>query len=185
MMALAFPGKCQRLDPVPLGIDPSDAHYILLPFLSLLDLETRFYVYAHDSLQQETVTRYIEVNTRSRPAGPEQANFILCLEPSLSGTFALLKKGTLSHPHHSATVFYRVDEIFNPPENQGLRMSLTGPGIQKLVSLSVTGLAAEEVEQWRTEKSDYPMGIDIYLVSRTGRLIGIPRSVAIDLSGGS
>jgi alpha-D-ribose 1-methylphosphonate 5-triphosphate synthase subunit PhnH len=184
MMALAFPGVIHTLKPISLSIGMPDMDFILQPFLTLLDLETHFYVHLKDPARQEEIISYLEINTNSHTIAAERADYILCLESSLNEKYETLKQGTLSHPHHSATVFYRVDEIRYPPETGNLILSLTGPGIKDRQSVAVSGLAPDEPRYWREYKNDYPMGVDIYLVSRTGTVMGIPRSSVIQASGG-
>jgi alpha-D-ribose 1-methylphosphonate 5-triphosphate synthase subunit PhnH len=179
VIALAFPGTVRKLKSASLAIDRPRIEFILQPFLTLLDFETNYCVVAHDKALQEEVSQYIEINTNSHPKQMEQADFVLCLEAGMDGNFAKLKRGTLPHPDHSTTIFYLVEEICSPPQNKGVTISLSGPGIEEEQSLSVNGLALSELEQWRECRHDYPMGIDIYLVSWAGSIIGIPRSSTI------
>lgn len=185
MMSLAFPGAVQTLKSMELAVEPAAMGFVLQPLLTLLDLETDFHVHAHDATMQEEVTRYIEINTNSRSKEPEEADFILCLESSLDGKFARLKRGSLSHPDDSATVFYLVDHLTDTTKADEARFTLTGPGIKKRCRVSVTGLSPEELAHWHTHRKDYPMGIDIYLISRSGQLIGIPRSAELFVEGGN
>jgi alpha-D-ribose 1-methylphosphonate 5-triphosphate synthase subunit PhnH len=184
MMALAFPGIIRRLEPMSLSISKPDLDYILQPLLTLLDLETTFCVVCRNQKLQQEITRYIELNTGSQSRKLQQADFILCLDPSLNGRFPELKKGTLNQPNTGATVFYLLDRLAGLPDSQAMELGLTGPGIQDIQSVYVCGLDPGELEQWGHYKSDYPMGVDIYLVSRSGNIIGIPRSVNIEKSGG-
>ena len=158
--------------------------YILQPLLTLLDFEVSFYVVCQDSSLQEELTRYLELNTSSQSRDLQQADFILCLEPSLNGRFPELKKGTLTQPHKGATVFYLLDSLAGLPEAKSMELSLTGPGIQDVQTVYVSGLDTGELEQWSQHRNDYPLGIDMYLVSRSGKITGIPRSVKIEKSGG-
>jgi alpha-D-ribose 1-methylphosphonate 5-triphosphate synthase subunit PhnH len=66
---------------------------------------------------------------------------------------------------------------------EGLKLDLTGPGIQDRQTVYVSGLEPGEVEQWDHFKNDYPMGVDIFLVSRSGDVVGVPRSVNIKKTG--
>ena len=184
MMALAFPGTIRRLKPISLSFSKLEMAYILLPLLTLLDLETSFYVVCREKELQDAVTRYIEINTNSQPQSLPQADFILCLNPSLNGRFPELKKGTLTQPNKGSTVFYLLDSLAGSPNARAMELSLTGPGIKNVQTVYVAGLDPGELKQWGQYKSDYPMGIDIFLVSRSGDIIGIPRSVKIEKSGG-
>jgi alpha-D-ribose 1-methylphosphonate 5-triphosphate synthase subunit PhnH len=184
MMALAFPGKIRPLRPLSLAGPAADLQYVLQPLLTLLDLETVFHVHSNDPGLQKTITDYLSINTNSRSADPTEADFVLCLEATLDGGFASLKKGHLAQPNDSATVFYRVDRILAEPEGDGVELTLQGPGIRSQRSVRVTGLSPAEIDQWALSRRDYPLGIDIYLVSRGGDLIGLPRSVELAVSGG-
>lgn len=184
MMALAFPGIIRQLDPVSLSISKTDLGYILQPLLTLLDLETTFCVVCQDKQLQQEITCYLELNANSQSCILQQADFILCLDPSLNGQFLELKKGTLTEPNKGATVYYLTDSLSEAPFASSIELRLTGPGIRDVRTVYISGPDADEFKLWRRNTSDYPMGIDIYLVSRSGNIIGIPRSVNIEKSGG-
>jgi alpha-D-ribose 1-methylphosphonate 5-triphosphate synthase subunit PhnH len=184
MMALAFPGIIRQLVPRSLSIAKPELNFILQPLLTLLDLDTTFSVVCIDQKLQAKVIRYLELNTNSQPRSLQQADFILCLNSSLNGRYPDLKTGSLTHPHDSATVFYLLDRLAGQPEVGAMELNLTGPGIKNVATVYVSGLDPGEVEQWRQDKCNYPLGIDTYLVDRSGNLIGIPRSVNIETSGG-
>jgi alpha-D-ribose 1-methylphosphonate 5-triphosphate synthase subunit PhnH len=183
MMTLAFPGTNRRLKPIPLSISKPDLDYILQPLLTLLDLETSFHVVCRDKKLQEIVSRYLELNTNSEPRKLPQADFILCLDRSLNGRFLELKKGTLTQPNKSATVLYLLDGLSELPIAEATELSLSGPGIKDRQTVYVCGLDIGELDQWNHYKNEYPLGVDVYLVSRSGDLVGIPRSVNIEKTG--
>jgi alpha-D-ribose 1-methylphosphonate 5-triphosphate synthase subunit PhnH len=179
MMALAFPGKPRQLKSLDMAVTPTEVQYGLQPLLTLLDLETVFHVHATDPGQQQTVTDYLSINTNSRPEPLPQADFVLCLGPTLNGRFSELKKGSLPQPNDGATVFYLVEKICADPNGAGALLTLEGPGVRDRCEIRIIGLSPAEVDQWALYRRDYPMGIDIYLISRDGSLIGIPRSVEV------
>jgi alpha-D-ribose 1-methylphosphonate 5-triphosphate synthase subunit PhnH len=183
MMALAYPGIIQRLDPISLSISKPDLEYILQPLLTLLDLETVFCVVCQDKKLQQAVTKYIEINTHSQSRKLQQADFILCLEPSLYGQFSQLKKGTLAQPNAGATVLYLLDSLSEQPTANAMKINLAGPGIKRVQTIYTGGLDPDEIEQWGHYRVEYPRGIDIYLVTRAGNLVGIPRSVNLKTGG--
>jgi alpha-D-ribose 1-methylphosphonate 5-triphosphate synthase subunit PhnH len=151
--------------------------------LTLLDFEVSFHVVCQDHALLEEITRYLELNTISQSRDLQQADFILCLEPSLNGRFPELKKGSLTQPHEGATVFYLMDSLARLPQVNSRGISLTGPGVQDVQNVYVSGLDSGELAHWCRHRNDYPLGIDMYLVSRSGKIIGIPRSVRIKKSG--
>ncbi|MBU2645795.1 MAG: phosphonate C-P lyase system protein PhnH [bacterium] len=177
MMALAFPGKIFHLPVLPLSFSVAEVHCVLQPFLTLLDLETSFAIVADDPRMLDEITRYIELNTNCPLAPCQEADFILCLGTSLYNRFPELKKGRLSSPDNSATVFYLVDRIEEAQFLGSTRLSLAGPGIRTTRNVFISGLDEMEISTWAEQKNDYPLGIDIYLTSRSGDLIGIPRAV--------
>jgi alpha-D-ribose 1-methylphosphonate 5-triphosphate synthase subunit PhnH len=65
-----------------------------------------------------------------------------------------------------------------------VELTLQGLSIRGQRSVRVAGLSPAEIDQWALSRRDYPLGIDIYLVSRGGDLIGLPRSVELAVSGG-
>jgi alpha-D-ribose 1-methylphosphonate 5-triphosphate synthase subunit PhnH len=184
MMALAFPGKLHYLRPLPLAIDRVDVHYALQPLLTLLDLESSFHVKSADPALQQAMTDYLAINTNGQLKAGAEADFILCLDATMGGVFKALKTGSLSRPDDSATVFYRVDEISSDPTGKGVPLTLSGPGVRTQRTVWVNGLSPEEPYLWKGIRRDYPMGVDIYLISRCGNLVGIPRSVELATSGG-
>jgi alpha-D-ribose 1-methylphosphonate 5-triphosphate synthase subunit PhnH len=183
MMALAFPGTVRRLEPISLSVSKPDFGFILQPLLTLLDLETTFHVVCRNNKLQALVSRYLELNTNSRLRKLPQADFVLCLDRSLNGRFPELKKGTLTQPNQSATVLYLVDRLAAVSNIKAIKLNLTGPGIHNVQTLYVSGLDPAELQQRDHFKNDYPLGVDIYLVSRSGDLAGIPRSVNIEITG--
>jgi alpha-D-ribose 1-methylphosphonate 5-triphosphate synthase subunit PhnH len=183
MMALAFPGTIHQLGAISLSFPGPDVGFILQPVLTLMDLETTFYVYCQNAQLQEKITRYIEINTNSQPQVHQQADYILCLGASLNEQFSELKRGTLSQPNKSATVFYLLDNLADHPDANTIKLLLSGPGIKDAKTVYLSGLHPGELEQWACYRKNYPMGIDIYLVSRSGSIIGIPRSVNLDTQG--
>jgi phosphonate C-P lyase system protein PhnH len=172
MMAAAFPGKPYSIDPVPLCLPRRDYGFIVQPFLTLVDLETSFHVHAKDAEILSLVRTYLEINTNGRYEDCPRADFILCLE---------LKKGSLVTPHKSATVFYLADRVLASPGGGATELALSGPGIKAEARVYVAGIQPAEMEQWSERGNGYPRGVDVYIVSRRGETVAIPRSVAVRL----
>lgn len=182
MMATAFPGSIRKLRPIGLAGMSKPHAFALQPLLTLLDLETSYHVYSLDAQIKQSIETYLSTNTTSIPTGPETAGFILCLEPSAKSLFSSFNRGTLFCPDQGATLIYLVDEITPVLNLKKTSFSLTGPGIRDTVDISVDGLDIKEPLEWEKSREDYPMGIDIFIVSSTGDIIGIPRSVTIHLT---
>jgi alpha-D-ribose 1-methylphosphonate 5-triphosphate synthase subunit PhnH len=155
----------------------------MLPLLTLLDLETSFHVHCENGETRAEVTSYLEISTNAQCVDMCKADFVLCLEPSLNGRFGQLKRGSLEMPHTSATVFYLADQILPSPNSLArdgaVQFSLSGPGIKTRNAVRLEGIMPHEIEVWRFNRGTFPLGIDLYIVSRRGEVIGIPRSVTI------
>jgi alpha-D-ribose 1-methylphosphonate 5-triphosphate synthase subunit PhnH len=61
----------------------------------------------------------------------------------------------------------------------GLRLRLTGPGIETVAEIALDGIAPG-FWAMRTALCRYPAGFDLFLISGT-QVIGLPRSTAIEL----
>ncbi len=179
MMAAALPGEIGRIRHVPLRLTRESHGPVTQALLALLDLETSFSVHCESAEMRSEAEKYLEITPGAAPAECGSADFVLCLGPSLDGRFPLLKRGSLSEPHKSATVFYLVDRLEARPGNGMRQIELTGPGIRERKSFFVAGLDGGEIESWKGHRSRFPVGIDIYLVGRGGEIVGIPRSVTV------
>lgn len=182
MMALAFPGTRRKFDPLVLTHISPDYSFVMQPLLALLDLETRHHIFAENPELKHNCEMYLEANTSSSSCGLEEADFILCLEETAKPFYHRINRGSLSSPDDGATLVYHVDSI-TPLEQgtpaRGTGFSLKGPGIKETISLEVQGLGPDEPALWQSSRQDYPLGIDVLLVSSTGDCVGIPRSVTI------
>jgi alpha-D-ribose 1-methylphosphonate 5-triphosphate synthase subunit PhnH len=183
MMSMAFPGEIRALDKISLCLPIREHRFIMQPLLTLLDLETSFHVHCKNTEIRAEVRSYLEISTNSLCVDLTEADFVLCLEPSLNGHFEQLKRGSLEMPHTGATVFYLADRIL-PSQSPlsgggGVQLSLSGPGIKARNGVHLYGIMSEEAEVWRFNRGTFPLGIDLYIISRQGEIIGIPRSVTV------
>jgi len=179
MMAMAFPGEIKTLDEIPICLPHAEYSFVMQALLTLLDLETSFYLHCKDMDLRSQIESYLEISTNASNVNASRADFVLCIGPSLEGRFAELKRGTLEMPHTSATVFYLADRILASPSATALELNLSGPGVKSRKSLYIEGIAQNEVTEWRINRGKFPLGIDLYIVSRRGQIIGIPRSATI------
>ncbi|MBP1992163.1 phosphonate C-P lyase system protein PhnH [Paenibacillus eucommiae] len=108
--------------------------------------------------------------------GNEELRFINQLQSQL-------RKGTLSSPEKSATVFIRVKHFVNNEllsGHQGCSLKLTGPGIQTETMCYVTGLSFAWIESRARLVEEYPLGVDLILYTENGELIAIPRTTVVE-----
>lgn len=183
MMATAYPGLVKQLRLLPLVTTAPHCDYALQPLITLLDIETSHHVYTHNPGIKQDVENFLDTTTGSVLCQPESADFILCLEQSARDIITTLKKGSLTSPDHGATILYHVESISNQVDPGLTTFSLRGPGIKGLVMVSVDGLDIGEPSLWMATRMDYPTGVDVFLVSRKGEIISLPRSVSIIQTG--
>lgn len=169
LQAVSQPGKLFTLPPFACGPLEAAAR-------TLLDHEVTFRVVGGDADDiGESLSRF----TGARAASVEEAEFALVVGGDSGGEVAELGRGTLEHPERGATAIYAVRELSN---SGALSLELSGPGVPGTRTLGMEGLARAEAEAIRETRSDYPLGVDVYLVDNAGRVAGLPRSTRLEVS---
>jgi alpha-D-ribose 1-methylphosphonate 5-triphosphate synthase subunit PhnH len=124
-------------------------------------------------------------------AGPGVADYLrfhtdamLVAEPAVAA-FALVDlshdhldlsafaQGTPEYPDRSTTVVAIVASLADGPA-----MTVSGPGIAGTAELHIAGLPGDFTEQWRANRADFPLGVDL-IFATSDALIGLPRSTCI------
>ena len=199
--ALARPGKINQLEiPHFTGEAPSyfssalASHtpinmYALGALLTLLDRETTFMMAANGQwlARTEPAVQWTTLRSGSTMVDEDQAQraaFAFFCNGGNSKLLAQLSIGTLLEPELSATALYCVEQLaseenMGEPHGDHMTLELRGPGIQEVRIISVSGLTKSDVEAILFARRSYPLGIDVYLVDRTGRCIGLPRTTKI------
>ncbi|MDW8403014.1 phosphonate C-P lyase system protein PhnH [Chloroflexus sp.] len=180
---LARPGKVGQLPPPPVadlpllpdGTPPNAV--AVAACLSLLDQTTSF---AHAAGEEwlagdHPLTRWIELRTNARPVAPAAADFALLHDPAGTVLLATLNAGDLLTPERSCTVFICVPEIVP----NGATLRLCGPGIASETTVGLGGVAPTELAAIAARPSQFPLGIDIFLIDQQGRCVGLPRTTQI------
>lgn len=108
-----------------------------------------------------------------RRAGVDQAQFVLaCGDAPLDDTPRL---GTLECPEQGATVILQVADFDN-----GVTLSLDGPGIRATQTLRVAGVDPAWWLQRVEWNCQFPMGMDLILLAGH-RIVALPRTTRITL----
>jgi alpha-D-ribose 1-methylphosphonate 5-triphosphate synthase subunit PhnH len=186
METFTFPGKVVRLPLIPLSSPQPELGYVMEALLTLLDLEVSFCVCGSKPEETEAVRQYIHINTGSIEKVITEADYILFLDSQSQGRLNQAKSGSLESPNKAATAFYLVKDISEgttPIRNAGVSVSVTGPGIRDSRDITLEGVEPSEVDSWIENRSEYPLGVDIYFISPKGYLCGLPRSVRISKKG--
>ncbi|GAB3562345.1 phosphonate C-P lyase system protein PhnH [Amycolatopsis endophytica] len=159
--ALSRPGRVVTL--------PADGSTpaVLLPVLALADLGTGVAVLDDG----EDWADVIGVVTSSPAVPPATARFVAATRPMTPAELRTVRRGSALAPEEGALVCLSV------PELDGTDWTLTGPGVDGSSRLSgVDGLREARAEA----VSGFPAGIDLLLITRDGRMAGIPRSTTIE-----
>ena len=177
LTALARPGTVTRLPappPVAPGVDARLAQIAQV----LLDREVTF-----ATCEAAALARHVIAVTGSRWVGAESADYILGAGAAPLAELAALPIGTLEFPESGATAVLSVERLRAPFEDArgGLGLVLSGPGIASEVGLRIDGLHRENLETFARRNAEYPLGIDMFLVTRSGDVLGLPRTVRVGL----
>ena len=132
--SMARPGKINVMPSLelttPQGIHAAGA----LVGFALLNADVSLYV---DGPSAEDVSLYLLVNTSAKPAEAEEADYVYLNGTASAEILYRLKTGTLPYPENSATVIVAAEELGG---DNGLVLTLSGPGVDGEHQLSVAGL---------------------------------------------
>ncbi|MFD1735176.1 phosphonate C-P lyase system protein PhnH [Bacillus salitolerans] len=182
---MARPGKVNSLkeDIWPIEGDRGLSKALIGLAYTLLDREVSFYIVCEE---KERVEQFLKWSTFSTTGTLQTADYIF-IQHSLSGGEFLnlvnqVKCGTLTDPHNSATLIFHVEEI-SVEGPIGLNLIMSGPGIKETTSCYVKGLPTNLVEVRKEVNKEFPIGVDIIVVSSSGEMVGIPRTTMIESEG--
>lgn len=158
MWALARPGKVHTL--------PASGFTAIIA--SLIDRECTFYTTEHDLAAPLAAT-----GARSVRLSEADYVFARLAASHEIAPMERLKTGNLLYPDESATL------IVPARLGEGLRLRLSGPGIDGAVDVSIGGM---DRGFWGLRETlvRYPLGFDLYVVDGN-RVIGIPRSTKVEV----
>lgn len=168
LQAMSRPGKVFSLPDYP------ERTTVSVELLScLLDNEVGFAVIGDKDLEI-VINRY----TSSRPAPPENADYIIVCNGTTGGKLAGFKRGSLEYPDTGATILYLVEELSDTSGG----IELSGPGIRDIASLRITGFNLNELRLLKQVNGEFPLGLDVIFLDRSGHIACIPRSSQIGVN---
>ena len=177
--AMARPGKIVNIKHACRKTAPPSSFSKTMAGLAftLLDTEVHFFVDADEPL---SAVEFLRKNTYSHFTSVDRADFLfidrLLQTREIEELMRRVKKGTLQNPHQSATIFISVDEL---GKGRGIRYVLKGPGIRSENELFVVGLDRKWISERKRVNDEYPMGVDIVLVTPQGDLVALPRTTSL------
>ncbi len=177
--AMSRPGRIQALpaavlDPLE---TPALGRATTAVLLTLLDAETRLWL--HPSLRSEAARAYLQFHTGVMQADDAaRAGFaIIEADHATPALWQALPSGSDAVPQDGATLIVEV-----PSLDEGLTLSLSGPGVETVQPLRVAGLHAGFWQARRQMEASFPLGIELILTCGD-RLAALPRSTRVSLEG--
>ncbi len=171
MDALANPG---RILPAGRGLQSaplSTAAAALV--LALCDYETPLFL-APSLTSRAGVADFLRFHTDAMlVAEPTAAAFAIVDLSFDTLDLSAFSHGTPEYPDRSATVVAIVSSL-----TDGQPLTFTGPGIAGKAELRIAGLPDDFADQWRANRSGFPLGVDI-LFATADAMIGLPRSACM------
>lgn len=171
--AMARPGRIHELDDkLPKAPKPlNDASFAIA--LTLLDFETP--VWLDERFSTPDIIDSLRFHCGcSITAEHHAAAFALIGDPLAMPLLSDFSLGTPDYPDRAATLVIRTEGL---GESDGL--TLRGPGIKDQAHLSVSGLPENFEQQWRTNRQNFPNGVDLILTH--GRTLAcLPRTTSLD-----
>lgn len=168
LLALSNPGKQYSISEEMKGF--SDKWAALLAVgCTMQDNETTFYVEKTPEFQQKlrelTLAKFEEV---------EKAQYIYLTSPvnyvNWENLLRSIKKGSLKDPQESATILVECETLEGNQE-----ITLEGPGIDGELKIKGTEYMKTLMTIKQNQKMEYPCGIDIFLITHQGKIMGLPR----------
>lgn len=173
MDAMAHPGRIYKLPALPrppAPLYPSTGAVCL----TLLDLETPLWV--DPSASSPAVLSYLRFHCGCAVSqDPGEAAFGIIGDGRTPPELRRFSGGEPLYPDRSATVIIQVESLDN---SQGVR--LKGPGIETEINLQARGLSNEFWPDLRANKEQFPLGVDVLLVSPAS-ICCLPRTVEVEL----
>ncbi|MFV0558015.1 MAG: phosphonate C-P lyase system protein PhnH [Enterococcus sp.] len=141
---------------------------------TLLDQEVTYSLVNFTQSEQE----YLQTASRSSLVAVADADYVfLRLADSFEkAPLTNLKIGTLVDPQTSATVFIFCESLVGDKRQT---YQLSGPGIQGEKTIALPREVQSFLALRNELNQEYPLGIDVFLVDDSQKLIGLPRTTQI------
>lgn len=173
LQAISNPGTFRDL-----GEEASRFQSICAPLVVLgctvLDNEKKMYVERNQKL--DTILHDLTLCNKGEVGNADYVFLSSMMNyGSMKKLFANVKNGTYADPQDSATIFILCDTMEGEE-----RVILKGPGIKEELKLGLDIYVKRIIELRQEQQMEYPLGIDLFFVSKEGKLMGIPRLCRIE-----
>lgn len=122
------------------------------------------------------------IATGATRAGLATAQHVIATQQLTVAQLTSLERGNALHPERGARIFAAVAGFDGNGDHA--RLVLSGPGIVDESTLLVDGIAADFFVALAEVNSEFPAGIELFLVAPDGRIAAIPRSSHITVGKG-
>jgi len=174
---MARPGKIASLFE---EFEEADAEWPAISLaLTLLDSEATYCVLGK---LKAKLFSYAVQHAGSKAVSLKEADFVFVDGAKIWAELRSVQRGDLYYPERGATLILSVRDLSEDAGPGAITLILEGPGIKNRCFLAVTGIAWENLELLKELNSEFPMGVDTILVSDSGRISCLPRSVALQIS---
>lgn len=87
------------------------------------------------------------------------------------------KVGTAEQPELGATLIFKCNGL----GDSGVAVKLSGPGIKTSIK-TMLPVDRDFLDQLRAKNEIFPMGVDVFFLCNSGRLLGLPRTTFIEVA---
>ncbi len=180
LAAFSRPGRIARLEPG----DPAAPFACARALARCLLDETVSYCVAGESPEARRLGEFLGRETRARPAGVEEADF-LWIWGAGRGVLSRPRRGTAEEPQQGATVVCCLGPGPASPTPERLRVRLSGPGIGAASGIApeMDGIPLFVFEELAAVNAEFPLGVEAVFLQPEGALMAIPRSTRIRIGG--
>jgi alpha-D-ribose 1-methylphosphonate 5-triphosphate synthase subunit PhnH len=179
LQCTARPGTIGQLDDVLVDVPAQLNRATALLALALFSGDSTFYL----AQGEESALEFLRRETFAKPVSAEQADFLICSGAGRLEDLHCARTGSLAFPDMGSTVVAQVAAVSPAPIPGGLRLTLTGPGIEVETVVFVLGAGAELFEFLRERNAEFPLGIDTFLtcdsLSAGPCVLSLPRTTRV------
>lgn len=158
LQATARPGSIGQLEDVVLDVPSQLNRATALIAIALFSGDNSY----HLDQAEASASEFLRGETAARAVDPAEADFVILADAHRLDALRLVRTGSLLYPEQGATVIAQVTAISPAPIAGGLRLKLTGPGIETETESYLLGAANEFFAVLREKNAEFPMGVDVY-----------------------
>lgn len=171
--AMAHPGNLYYFTEVEMEGIQGIPHGVFYIAFALLNADVHFCFLGEHS---DKAQNYITQNTSSLVSSLDKVDFVFFPGHLDSYFIHDCRKGNLSYPEEGASLVTYVQKISHDKLNSAIELSLEGPGVESIRTVYIQGLEINTLETLKSINSEFPLGLDIYIIDFEGALMAIPRS---------